>query len=79
MTLDLFTPQDTAVLLIDHQEGTMSWIRSAPLEQVKANALALARAATALGMPLLLTSSLEEQAQGPLMPELRGIAPQAAP
>ena len=76
MTLDLFTPQDTAVLLIDHQDGTMGWIRSAPVEQVKANALALALAATALGMPLVLTSSLEEQAQGPLMRELRDVAPQ---
>ena len=76
MTFDLFTPEDTAVLLIDHQEGTMSWIRSAPVEQVKANALALAKAATALGMPLVLTSSLEEQAQGPLMPELRDVAAQ---
>jgi len=76
MTLDLFTPQDTAVLLIDHQDGTMGWIRSAPVEQVKANALALAKAATALGMPLVLTSSLEEQAQGPLMRELRDVAPQ---
>lgn len=77
MTLDLFTPQDTAVLLIDHQEGTMSWIRSAPIEQVKANALALARAATALGMPLVLTSSMEEEAQGPLIPDLRDVAPEA--
>lgn len=38
----LFTPEDSAVLLIDHQHGTMSWIRSQPLEQAKANALALA-------------------------------------
>ncbi|MEV7630095.1 isochorismatase family protein [Actinoplanes sp. NPDC089786] len=76
MPLDLFTPQNTAVLLIDHQEGTMSWIRSAPLEQVKANALAVAKAATALDMPLVLTSSLEDMVQGPLLPELRDIAPQ---
>ncbi|GGP73821.1 isochorismatase family protein [Saccharothrix coeruleofusca] len=75
MALDLFTPEDTAVLLIDHQVGTMSWIRSAPVEHVKANAVALAAAATALGMPLVLTSSLEEQRQGPLIAELRDVAP----
>ncbi|WP_433131159.1 hypothetical protein ACQPWW_09610 [Micromonospora sp. CA-240977] len=62
MTVDLFTPQDTAVPLNGHQEGAMGWIRSAPIEQVKANALALAKAAGGEG-------------QGPLMPEPRDIAP----
>ncbi len=75
MTQDLFTPQDSAVLLIDHQLGTMSWVRSVPLEQMRANALALARAAKALDMPLVLTSSLEDQMQGPLTEELAEIAP----
>ncbi len=75
MTQDLFTPQDSAVLLIDHQHGTMSWVRSVPLEQMRANALALARAAKALDMPLVLTSSLEDQLQGPPAEELAEIAP----
>ncbi|SDF40738.1 Nicotinamidase-related amidase [Lentzea fradiae] len=77
MALDLFTPEDTAVLLIDHQVGTMSWIRSAPVDEVKANAVALAAAATALGLPLVLTTSLEEERQGPLITELRDAAPDA--
>lgn len=75
MTADLFTPDDTAVLLIDHQLGTMSWVRSTGFDEMKANALALAKAAKALNLPLVLTSSLEEQAQGPLAPELEQIAP----
>ncbi|MFD4542700.1 isochorismatase family protein [Streptomyces bauhiniae] len=75
MPLDLFTPDDTAVLLIDHQVGTMGWVRSATFEDMKANALALAKAATALRMPLVLTSSLEERDQGPLLEELKEIAP----
>ena len=75
MNTDLFTPADTAVLLIDHQLGTMSWVRSIPVEELKANALALARAAKALDMPLVLTSSLEDQMQGPLAEELAEIAP----
>lgn len=45
---DLFTPDDTAILLIDHQDGTMSWVRSIPLEDLKANALAPPKAAKAL-------------------------------
>jgi len=76
MAISLFDPGATAILLIDHQEGTMSWVRSTPLKEMKQNALALAKAAKALGMPLVLTSSLEERAQGPLMPELRDVAPE---
>lgn len=76
MAVSLFDPGDTAILLIDHQEGTMSWVRSTPLKEMKQNALALAKAAKALGMPLLLTSSLEERVQGPLMPELQDVAPE---
>lgn len=75
MALDLFTPEDTAVLLIDHQVGTMSWVRSIAIDDMKANALALAKAAKALDMPLVLTSSLEDRAQGPLMDELKDVAP----
>lgn len=76
MTVNLFTPEDTAVLLIDHQRGTMGWVRSTDFAEMKKNALALAKAAKALGMPLVLTSSLEDQAQGPLLDELQEIAPE---
>lgn len=75
MSLNLFTPADTAILLIDHQVGTMSWVRSIGFDEMKANALALAKAAQALHLPLVLTSSLEERAQGPLLSEFQEIAP----
>ncbi|MEU3618914.1 isochorismatase family protein [Streptomyces sp. NPDC006872] len=70
-----FTPDNTAILLIDHQVGTMSWVGSIAFEEMKANALALAKAAKALDIPLVLTSSMEEYAQGPLLAELADIAP----
>ncbi len=76
MTATQFTPANSAVLLIDHQDGTMSWVRSMPVADMKKNVLALAKAAKALGMPLVLTSSLEDQAQGPLMSDLKDIAPE---
>jgi nicotinamidase-related amidase len=37
----------------------------------------LAKAARALNMPVILTSSMEEQVQGPLMPEVQVILPEA--
>jgi nicotinamidase-related amidase len=75
MTVSLFTPDDTAVLLIDHQVGTTSWVRSTDFEEMKANALALAKAAKALAMPLVLTTSMEDHFQGPLLKEFEEITP----
>lgn len=77
MTFQRFTAQDSAMLLIDHQVGTMSWVTSIPFEEMKRNALMLAHTAAILGLPVVLTSSMEEHAQGPLLPELQGILPGA--
>lgn len=75
MTLKMLPPDETAMLLIDHQDGTMSWVGSIDRGVMRANAVALARAAKALEMPLVLTSSLEERAQGPLAKEFEEFAP----
>lgn len=72
-----FTPEDTALLLIDHQVGTMQLIRNIDREVAKRNALALAKAARILGMPVVLTSSQEGNVQGPLVPELEEVLPDA--
>lgn len=72
-----FSPADTALLLIDHQVGTMKLIRNLPQTQVRANTLALAKAAKILNLPVVLTSSQEERVQGPLMPELASLLPNA--
>ncbi|MEB3337130.1 MAG: isochorismatase family protein [Leptolyngbyaceae bacterium] len=73
---NLFTPNNAALMLIDHQVGTMQLIKNLPLEVVKRNTLALAKAAKILNLPVILTSSQEERIQGPLMPELQEILPQ---
>ncbi|KOF55261.1 isochorismatase [Achromobacter sp. DMS1] len=69
--------RDAAVLLIDHQVGTMSWVKSIPFEEMKRNALMLARTASILKLPVVLTSSMEDHAQGPLLSELETILPEA--
>ncbi|WP_033296219.1 isochorismatase family protein [Amycolatopsis jejuensis] len=76
MTFSTLVPEDTAVLLIDHQDGTMSWVGSIDQNVMKANAVALARVADALKMPLVLTSSLEDHAQGPLAKEFEEHVPE---
>lgn len=77
MKLPLFTPENSAMLLIDHQVGTMGWVGSVSLDEIKRNTLALARSAEAIGMPLILTSSMEDQVQGPLFEELQQAVPEA--
>ncbi|MGD8110436.1 isochorismatase family protein [Vibrio sp. TRT 17S01] len=77
MNTTTFTPENSAMLLIDHQIGTMGWVGSTSLEAIKKNTVALARAAQATEMPLILTSSMEDQAQGPLFDELIQAVPEA--
>ena len=68
---------EAAIILIDHQVGTMNWIGSIEKKIVEANTRALAKVAISLDMPIVFTSSQEDKMQGPLMPELERIAPKA--
>jgi nicotinamidase-related amidase len=75
MAYERFSGDNAALLLIDHQVGTMGWVKSIPFEEMKRNALMLAQAARILKLPVVLTSSMEEYAQGPLLSELESILP----
>lgn len=72
-----FTSDNSVMLLIDHQVGTMQLIKNIPLEVVKRNTLALAKTAKILNIPVVLSSSQEGNVQGPLMPELQDMLPEA--
>lgn len=76
MNNDMFNSQNAALLLIDHQVGTMGWVKSTSFEEMKRNALMLAKTAKILNLPTVLTSSMEEYAQGPLLSELEEILPE---
>lgn len=75
MAFERFKADNAAMLLIDHQAGTMGWVKSIPYDEMKRNALMLAKTASILKMPVVLTSSMEEMAQGPLLAELESILP----
>ncbi|QUJ69667.1 isochorismatase family protein (plasmid) [Photobacterium sp. GJ3] len=75
MSYEKFTASNAVLLLIDHQVGTMSWVKSIDFEEMKRNALMLAESAKILNMPVVLTSSMEEHAQGPLLSELETLLP----
>jgi nicotinamidase-related amidase len=72
-----FTPENSALILIDHQVGTMQLIKNIDVDLAKRMSLALAKAAKILGLPTVMTSSQEAQVQGPLLPELEEILPDA--
>jgi nicotinamidase-related amidase len=75
MSYTRFKGENAALLLIDHQVGTMGWVGSITFDEMKKNALILAKAATILKIPTVLTSSMEDHAQGPLLSELETILP----
>jgi nicotinamidase-related amidase len=79
MHKNAFTSGNAAMVLIDHQVGTMSWTHSLDINIVRKNTLKLAQIAKALEMPVVVTSSMEDQISftGPLIPELEQILPQA--
>ena len=74
-----FNIDDTAFVLIDHQTGTNTWASTTPLALLQRNVIVLAKFAKGTGIPVVLTSSQETNVnvQGPLMPELRDILPEA--
>jgi nicotinamidase-related amidase len=70
-----FNADDTALLLIDHQVGTMQLIKNIDHEFAAKQAVALAKMAKILGIPVVITSSQEDHAQGPILPKIAEILP----
>ena len=72
-----FTPENSALVLIDYQVGTLQLIRTSSSDLCLRNAVTLATAAKTLNMPVVLTSSQEDRVQGPISPALQKILPDA--
>jgi nicotinamidase-related amidase len=68
---------NAAVLLVDHQAGLLSLVRDIEPDRFTNNVLALADAAKFFGLPTILTTSFEQGPNGPLMPELKTLFPDA--
>lgn len=68
---------NAAVLLVDHQAGLLSLVRDIDPDKFKNNVLALADAAKYFNLPTILTTSFENGPNGPLVPELKELFPDA--
>src|SRR6266853_5303484 len=68
------TPENAALLLIDHQVGLLTGVRDIPVAELKHNVVALAKAIKVLGVPIIVTATSPEM-WGPIIPELRDALP----
>src|SRR5437588_416137 len=66
------TPENAALLLIDHQVGLFTGVRDIPVAELKHNVVALAKAARVLGVPTIVTATSPDT-WGPIIPELAEI------
>jgi len=64
------TSENAAVVLVDHQVGLMTGVRDYSIAELKHNVVALAKAATALKLPIVLTTTARDSMWGPTIPEL---------
>ena len=76
MTVARFTTADSLIMLVDHQTGTLGWVKSLPQATVVTACRVLTRLAVAYDMPLVLTTTMEAQV-GPTIPEVATLAPDA--
>ena len=68
---------NAAVLLVDHQAGLLSLVRDIDPDRFKNNVLALADLARYFELPTILTTSFEDGPNGPIVPELKQLFPDA--
>lgn len=68
---------DVAVLLVDHQSGLTNLVHDFSPDDFKNNVLALADSAAYFQLPTILTTSFEDGPNGPLVPELKEMFPNA--
>jgi len=64
------TKDNAALVLVDHQVGLMTGIRDYSVADLKHNVVGLAKAAQALGLPIVTTTTSAEALWGPAFPEL---------
>ena len=72
----IFTTDNAAIVLIDHQDMTVGWIRSQPQTTTVNNVRMLARVGAELGVPHMVTSTMEDVI-GTNIKDVQELAPDA--
>jgi nicotinamidase-related amidase len=72
-TYDRLTRTNAVLLLVDHQVGLVAGSRYPEPQDLRKNAVGLARASTILGVPIVATTTMSDGMFGPIFPELADI------
>ena len=73
----LLTPDESALILIDHQGAMTFGIESHDRTLLVNNVTALAKSAKEFDVPTILTTIASESVAGPIFPEIRAVFPDA--
>jgi len=74
---NLLDPNNTILLLLDHQSGLLQTVKDVPIQELRTNVIALAKLAKILNIPVITTASVPDGPNGPLIPEIHENAPHA--
>ncbi|WP_394777543.1 hydrolase [Undibacterium sp.] len=72
----LLTPQNCALILLDHQAGLNFGVQSIDRQQLINNSVALLETALTFSLPLVVSTSASKVYSGPLLPELHTLIPE---
>jgi nicotinamidase-related amidase len=72
---NLLTPQNCALVLIDHQAGLNFAVQSIDRQVLINNTVALLETALAFSLPIVVSTSATKVYSGPLLPELSALIP----
>lgn len=75
----LLTPQNSVLILIDHQPQMAFATKSIDIVELQNNVTGLAKTAKAFGVPTILTTVSEKSFSGPLFPEVQAVFPDVKP
>jgi nicotinamidase-related amidase len=70
------TSENSALVLVDHQVGLMTGVRDYSIAELKHNVIGLAKAAKALKLPIVVTTTARDSMWGPTIPELLEALPE---
>ncbi len=72
---ELLTPENSTLLLIDHQPQMIFGVHSHDRQALRNNVEALAKSAKVFGVPTTLTTVAAKSFSGPLIPEIKNVFP----
>lgn len=78
-SLDLLTPENFTLALIDHQPQMFFGVQSTDRQTIINNVTGLAKAAKIFNVPVILTTVAAKSFSGPLIPQIQAVFPSQKP